>query len=58
MEKVESPACLYGDSPHDEAVHTFFDCCRLTREGIALVTKFGKFTPESVGEIMLRGKKE
>ena len=31
MGNMENPACQYGDSPHEDALHTFFKCSRLTR---------------------------
>ena len=54
MRKVQSTECQYDDSPHEDALCTFYKC---RREGwMALVMKLGEFTPEGVVELMLQGK--
>ena len=49
MGKVQSPACQYGDSTHEDSLQNV-SCkfSRFTNERMALETDLGKFTPESV----------
>jgi len=47
MGKVDSPACKYGDSVHDDALHTFFQCERWTVLRRQLQLEIGEFSPES-----------
>ncbi|KAK9497402.1 hypothetical protein O3M35_004114 [Rhynocoris fuscipes] len=43
---VEDAACIYGDSSHDDACHTFFECDRWSGERAALERVLGTWTPE------------
>lgn len=53
MHKVESPACQYGDSDRDDALHTFFECRRWDADRRELEGKVGNLTPDNVLDTML-----
>jgi hypothetical protein len=53
MGKVDSAACQYGDSPIDDAHHTFFVCERWAVQRRALETEVGPISPETLVPLML-----
>lgn len=57
MGKTESPACIYGDEPLDDANHTFFKCHRWKEARRTVENKLGELSTENISGKMIAIKK-
>ena len=56
MGKTADAGCIHGDSPHDDALHTFFVCEVWSDERRALQEDLGEITPDNIIRLMLEGE--
>lgn len=54
--KAVNSACIYGDSSHDDAEHTFFECGRWDLRRFRLMMEVGHISPDNIIGLMTSAK--